>query len=209
MLMDWSLHLNYGAEGFAIFRYGAKELPFVVMMAAGLSSAMLTQFSKKEDVKESLGVLRKKSLRIMHWTYPLSIAFLLFAKPIYKGLFSPEFTRSADVFVIYLLAIVSRVLFPHTILIGLKKTRTLFRVSVIEVVLNIILSLWLVHRYGVVGVALATVVTYVISKSILILYNYIKLGYKPNEYIPVKWYAFYSFVLAIIFVLLDRGIMVI
>jgi len=201
--------LNYGAEGFAIFRYGAKELPFVVMMAAGLSSALLTQFSKKENVRETLGILRKKSLRIMHWMYPLSIVLLLFAKPMYKWVFSPEFTRSADVFVIYLLAIVSRVLFPHTILIGLKKTRTLFRISVIEVILNIALSLWLVHDYGVVGVALATIVTYIISKAILILYNYINLGFKPNEYIPLKWYVFYSTVLIVIFVLLDRGVMVI
>jgi O-antigen/teichoic acid export membrane protein len=141
--------------------------------------------------------------------YPLSIVLLLFAKPIYKWMFSPEFTRSADVFVIYLLAIVSRVLFPHTILIGLKKTRTLFRISVIEVFLNIGLSLWLVHGYGVVGVALATVITYVISKIILISYNYIKLGFKPNEYIPIKWYTFYSLILATIFILLDRGIIVI
>jgi len=201
--------LNYAADGFAIFRYGAKELPFVVMMAAGLSSALLTQFSKRENIKETLGVLRKKSLRIMHSMYPLSIALLLFAKPLYKWMFSPEFTRSADVFVIYLLAIVSRILFPHTILIGLKKTRTLFRISVIEFLLNIGLSLWLVHGYGVVGVALATVITYVISKIILILYNYINLGFKPNEYIPLKWYAFYSTVLITIFVLLDRGIIVI
>jgi O-antigen/teichoic acid export membrane protein len=141
--------------------------------------------------------------------YPLSIALLLFARPLYRWMFSPEFTRSADVFVIYLLAIVSRILFPHTILIGLKKTRTLFRISVIEVILNIALSLWLVNRYGIVGVALATVITYVISKIILILYNYINLGFKPNEYIPLKWYAFYSTILITIFVLLDRGIIVI
>ena len=200
---------HYSAEGFAIFRYGAKELPFVVMMAAGLSSALLTEFSKKEKIKETLGLLRKKSLRIMHLMYPLSIGLLLFAKPLYKFMFSPEFTRSADVFVIYLLAIISRILFPQTILIGLKKTRTLFRISVIEVILNIFLSLWLVIEYGVVGVALATIITYIISKVILVLYNYINLGIKPGEYIPVKWYMFYSFVLITVFVLLDRGIIVI
>ncbi|MBU8892043.1 MAG: polysaccharide biosynthesis C-terminal domain-containing protein [Bacteroidales bacterium] len=200
---------HYTAEDFAIFRYGAKELPFVVMMAAGLSSALLTEFSKKEKIKETLGLLRKKSLRIMHAMYPLSIMLLLFAKPLYKWMFSPEFTRSADIFVIYLLAIMSRILFPHTILIGLKKTKTLFRISVIEVILNIVLSLWLVDGYGTVGVALATIITYFISRLILILYNYIKLGIKPGEYIPLKWYAFYSFVLATVFILLDRGIITI
>lgn len=198
---------HFAADGFAIFRYGAKELPFVVMMAAGLSSAMLVEFSQKDKIKDTLAQIKKKSLRIMHYMYPLSIFFLLFAKPIYKGLFSPEFTRSADIFVIYILAIASRLLFPHTIIIGLKKGRVLFITSIFELIANIFLSLYLVQFYGTVGVALATVSVYFISKIGLIAYNYIKLGISPLEYIPVKWYAFYSFILAVVFILLDRGIM--
>ena len=200
---------NYGADGFAIFRYGQKELPFVVMMAAGLSSAMLVEFNKKEKIKETLGEIKKKSLRIMHSMYPLSIVLLLFAKPLYKVIFTPEFTRSADVFVIYLLAILSRLLFPHTIVIGLKKGKILFWSSLFELLGNIFLSLYLVDDYGVVGVALATIIVYIISKVGLIAYNYFKLGINPKEYIPVKWYTFYSVILGAVFVSLDRGIIVI
>lgn len=200
---------NYGADGFAIFRYGQKELPFVVMMAAGLSSALLVEFNKKEKLQETLSQLKKKSLRIMHSMYPLSIALLLFAKPLYKFIFTPEFTRSADVFVVYLLAILSRILFPHTIVIGLKKGKILFWTSIFELLGNILLSLYLVDDYGVVGVALATITVYFVSKVALIAYNYFILGINPKEYIPVKWYAFYSFVLGAVFVLLDRGIVTI
>lgn len=196
---------RYSAEGFAIFRYGAKELPFVVMLATGLSHSMLTEFDTKEKVLQTLGTLKKKSLRIMHMMYPLSTLMLLFAKPIYKNIFTEEFTRSADVFVIYLLAITSRLLFPHTILIGLKKTRTLFYISIVEFVLNVGLSLWLVNPYGVVGVALATVGTYFISKSFLVYYNYKRFKILPQEYIPMKWYIFYNAIFIIIFVILDHG----
>jgi len=200
---------HYSADGFAIFRYGAKELPFVIMMAAGLSSAMLMEFSRKDKLKDTLTQIKKKSLRIMHSMYPLSIILLLFAKPLYRGMFSQEFTRSADVFVIYLLAIVSRLLFPHTIIIGLKKGRILLLTSVFELVANVFLSLYLVKDYGVVGVALATITVYFVSKVGLIIYNYFKLGISPIEYIPIKWYAFYSFILGTVFVLLDRGIIII
>ncbi|MDA3953561.1 MAG: polysaccharide biosynthesis C-terminal domain-containing protein [Bacteroidales bacterium] len=197
---------HFSADGFAIFRYGAKELPFVVMLAAGLSSAMLVEFSRKDKLKDTLAQIKHKSLRIMHYMYPLSIVFLLFAKPLFKGIFSPEFTRSADIFVIYILAIVSRLLFPHTIIIGLKKGKVLFIASIFELIANIFLSIYLVQFYGVVGVALATVIVYFISKIGLIIYNHIKLGINPLDYIPVKWYVFYSFMLAAVFVLLDRGI---
>jgi Na+-driven multidrug efflux pump len=201
--------IHYSADGFAIFRYGAKELPLVVMLASGLSSAMLTEFSTKEKVLESLDVLKRKSLRIMHSMYPLTIAMLLFAKPMYQFIFNEEFTRSADVFVVYLLAIASRLIFPHTILIGLKKTQTILYVSIFEVVVNIFLSLWFVKEYGVTGVAVATIGTYFLSKIILVAYNYFKLGIKPKKYIPLKWYIFYSSVLLILFILIDHQIIVI
>lgn len=197
---------HYGAEGFAIFRYGQKELPFVIMMAAGLHSAMLVEFSMKDKLKRTFVKIKQKSLRIMHVMYPVSVFLLFFAKPIFKGIFSEEFTRSADVFVIYLLAIASRIVFPHTILIGLKKTRIIFWISVFEVLANVFLSLWLVKDYGVVGVALATVITFFISKVILVVYNYFKLNINPLDYIPLGWYSFYNTVLGAIFVLLDRGI---
>ncbi|MCK5170382.1 MAG: polysaccharide biosynthesis C-terminal domain-containing protein, partial [Bacteroidales bacterium] len=96
-----------------------------------------------------------------------------------------------------------------TIIIGLKKGRVLFLTSVFELVANVFLSLYLVEDYGVVGVALATITVYFVSKVGLIIYNYFKLGISPIEYIPIKWYAFYSFILGAVFVLLDRGIIVI
>ncbi len=201
--------IHFPAEKFAIFRFGAKELPFVIMLATGLSNAMLTEFSSKENIEETLYKIKRKSLRIMHTMYPLSLVLLLFADPLYKLMFSPEFTRSADVFVVYLLTILSRMLFPHTILMGMKKNRTVLRVSVIEVVINVGLSLWLVHHYGTVGVALGTIIAYFLAKMALVIYNYVRLGIPPQQYIPVKWYVGYSIVLGGVFILLDRGILVI
>ncbi len=201
---------HYGnPEAFAVFRYGAKEFPLVIYLAAALSSAMLIEFSQKEKIGETLSLIKKKSLRIMHSMYPVSMVLLLFAKPIYIGMFNPEFHRSADVFVVYILAILSRLLFPHTIVIGLKKSKILFLTSIFELVGNIILSLFLVEEYGVVGVALATVIIYFVSKVGLVIYTYFKLGISPMDYIPIKWYVFYSILLGTLFVLLDRRIIVI
>jgi O-antigen/teichoic acid export membrane protein len=201
--------IHFDASKFAIFRYGAKELPFVIMLATGLSNAMLTEFSSKENIRETLQKIRKKSLRIMHTMFPLSIVLLLFADPLYKFMFTPEFTRSADVFVVYLLTILSRLLFPHTILMGMKKTRAVFLIAVLEVIINVSLSFWLVNHYGAVGVALATIIAYFVAKVILIIYNYVRLDISPLEYIPVKWYVGYGIALGAIFILLDRGIIAI
>lgn len=81
--------------------------------------------------------------------------------------------------------------------------------SILNIVLNIGLTLLMIPRYGIVGVAVATVIVYVVEKLVLIAYNYFKLGIKPNEYIPVGWYLFYSSLITLIFVLIDHRILVI
>lgn len=195
------------ARRFAMFRFGTKELPFVNQLANGLSNAMLTGFINPDKVKESLILLKRKSLKLMHYLFPLSIVVMIFSKWIFgELLFNENFYRSADVFMVYLLIIIARLVFPQTILIGLKKTKVILVASILSIILNIILSLYFIQHYGIVGLALGTVVVLVLEKIYLILYNYYKLGIKPIEYIPVKWYLFYSAMIILVFVLIDHRI---
>ncbi len=200
------ISLHFDATAFAFFRYGAKELPLALLLANGLSNSMLSQFSTQKKLKDSLQILKDKSRRLMHILFPITILLLFFAKPIYINLFNPYFSRSADVFVVYLLLILSRLVFPQTILIGLKKTKIVLTAAVIEIVLNVSLSLILIQYYDILGVAVATVIVFLLEKIILIIYNYKKLKISPREYIPLGVYFFYSTILIVLFMLLDRRI---
>ncbi|MBA7585412.1 hypothetical protein ES708_27391 [subsurface metagenome] len=142
----------------------------------------------------------------MQYLFPISIIVMLFTRWLFPVMFNVNFIRSADVFLIYLLLIIPRLVFPQTILIGLKKTRVVLFGSFIEIVLNISLSLYLMQFYGLVGIALATTIVFVIEKIYLIAYNYFKLQIKPSEYIPVKFYLIYSLITIIMFVLIDHRI---
>lgn len=199
---------------FATFRYGAKEFPLVLMLANGLSNAMLPEFSTRVQMKESLAKIKAKSKRLMHLLFPASMVMLLFALWLYPRLFRPEFVRSSDIFVIYLLLIIPRLIFPQTIIIGRKKTHITLIAAVIELIINVPLSIYLAVYYGgdglgAVGVALATFFVYTIEKIFLAGYVWVKMKIKPSEYIPLKVYAFYSVLLIILFVLIDHRIIAI
>jgi O-antigen/teichoic acid export membrane protein len=199
--------IAFDAKDFAIFRYGCKELPFVVMMTSGLHNALIPAFSVKKNIPNVLEEIRKKSLQQMHILFPLSILVMIFNNVIYATLFNPDFYRSADVFMVYQLMIISRVVFPQTILIGLKKTHILMWAAIIEIALNIPLALFLVnYKYAVVGIALSSCLIHIVEKFILMWYNYRKLGISPKSYTPLTWYAFYSILIGIIFVLIDHRI---
>jgi O-antigen/teichoic acid export membrane protein len=199
--------IAFDAKDFAIFRYGCKELPFVLMMTSGLNNALIPAFSIKKNIPRVLAEIKKKSLRQMHVLYPLSILVMFFSKVLYgQVLFNPEFNRSADVFMVYQLMIISRVVFPQTILIGLKKTRILMWAAIVEIALNIPLSLFFVQYYGVVGIALGSGLIHILEKFILMWYNYRKLGISPKTYTPLAWYIFYSVLIGIVFILIDHKI---
>jgi O-antigen/teichoic acid export membrane protein len=199
--------LTGNSRRFAVFRVGTVELPFVNQLANSLSSAMLMGFSTPEKMKVTLSELKLKSQRLMHYLFPLSIVVMIFSKWIFGVLlYNENFYRSADVFMVYQLIIVARLVFPHTILIGLKRTKVIMHASIINIILNIGLSLFLYQFYGIVGLALGTVSVLVLEKIFLILYNYYKLGIRPIDYIPVKWYLFYSSLIVLVFVLIDHRI---
>ncbi|MDI9533243.1 MAG: lipid II flippase MurJ, partial [Bacteroidales bacterium] len=191
---------------FAMYRYGAKEFPLVLLLANGLSNALLPQFSTREGMREALVTLRKRSDRLIKYLFPISMVTMLVARWVYPRLFTPEFTRSADVFMIYLLLIIPRLVFPQTIVIGRRKTNVTLYTATIELAVNIPLSLLLIKPYGVVGVALATFIVYFLEKIFLIYYVWKKMKIRPAEYIPLTRWIIYSALLILLFVLIDHRI---
>jgi len=192
---------------FAWFRYGAKEFPLVLMLANGLSNAMLPEFSTRERMKESLAKIRVKSKRLMHILFPSAMAIMLISRWLYPRMFNPEFQKSADIFLIYSLLIIPRLIFPQTVIVGRKKTHITLFAAILELILNIPLSLLMIKwGYGLVGVALSTFIVYVAGKVFLAGYLWIKMNIRPSEYIPVKLYLFYSFLIGIVFILIDHRI---
>jgi hypothetical protein len=192
---------------FAWFRYGAKEFPLVLMLANGLSNAMLPEFSTRERMKESLAKIRAKSKRLMHLLFPSAMLMMLFTRWIYPRMFNPEFHKSADIFLIYSLLIIPRLVFPQTIIVGRKKTHISLIAAILELAINIPLSLLMIKwGYNLVGVALSTFIVYTIGKVFLIGYLWIKMKIKPSEYIPLRIYALYSALIGILFVLIDHRI---
>jgi len=193
-------------EIFAHFRYGAKEFPLVLMLANGLSNAMLPEFSTRSRMKEALEKIKVRSKKLMHLLFPSSMVVMLFTRWLFPRIFTPEFIRSADIFLIYLLLIIPRLVFPQTIVIGRKKTHITLIAAVIELAINIPLSLILIVPYGTVGVALATFIVYCVEKIFLVWYVWSKMKINPAEYIPLKEYITYSVMITILFVLIDHRI---
>ena len=63
--------------------------------------------------------------------------------------------------------IVSRLVFPQTILIGLQKNKAIMVASFLEIILNVAFSILFMQFWGLAGVAYGTVCAYAFEKLIL------------------------------------------
>jgi len=187
---------------FAIFRYGARELPLAFILANAFSNAMIPEFSAS-PMSEVLLKLKKNTTRLSHLLFPLSIVLILLSNWLFPIVFTASFTLSAKIFNVYLLLVISRLLFPQTILIGLKRNKDFLWISAIEIFINIVFSLLFVQWFGLVGVAYATVVAYFAEKILLV--TLVKKWYNIpiNSYLPVQLYVFYSIFTIVSFVIVD------
>lgn len=191
----------FGAKVFAIFRYGAKEFPFSLLLANALSMALLPALSSTNQLDEGLATLKQKSERLMHFLFPVSIVLLLTSQWFYPLVFNKNFADSAPVFNVYLLLILSRMLFPQTIVMALKETKIIFVISVIEIAVNVMASYLLMMRFGLLGIAYGTVVAYIVEKGLLMLYLFHTKKIIPGKYIPLRTWTVYCIILILCYTL--------
>ncbi len=197
VLDSWLVNWNFQGDPaqFAIFRYGARELPLTLAVAGAFSSSMLPKAS--QSIQAALPAIREKSNILLHLFFPLSILAALFSKDLYVSIFSESFESSYAIFNIYLLLIISRLFFPHTLLIALDQNQFIFKVSVIELMINIVCSIVLVQFLGLVGIALGTVIAYTFEKIIYAFYLKSKFNIAIKEYARLNWLIFYSLLLSV------------
>ena len=190
----------FDEETFAIFRYGARELPLAMLLANALSNAMLPEFANKNQLKQNLQNLKKSVTRLTHLLFPLTAILLLISHSLFPVIFNSKFAESATIFNIYLLIIISRLLLPQTLLNGLQISKPIMNAAFAELVVNVSLSLILVKYFGIAGIAFATFIAYLFEKIYLSVIVKKKLNVGLSEYIPIKIYTIYSVAILVVFI---------
>lgn len=185
----------FGAKWFAIFRYGAKEFPLSLLLANALSMALLPKLSGSNQLEEGMKILKEKSKRLMHFLFPISMLLVLTSTWFYPMVFNKNFVASVPVFNIYLLLIISRLVFPQTLVMALKNTKIIFFISLAEITVNVVASYLLMLKFGLIGIAYGTIIAFAVEKLLLVVYLYAFKNVNPGKYIPIKTWSLYCILL--------------
>ncbi len=186
---------------FAVFRFGAREFPLVMALCTGLSNAFVPKLAEKMAQNDNYTEggyfleFKNKTVHLMHILFPISIVLMLLSKQLFPIVFNPSFAKSADIFTIFLLLLISRALFPQTILLALKQTKTLLIISIIETISIVMLSFLGIFMLNTEGVAWALIIGFLLEKTLIIGILKTRYSIDFQYYTNVSLYFIYSVLL--------------
>jgi len=159
-------------------------------LANSLSLAMVSQIAKQENQHLALEELKQQSTRLMNVLFPITWIFLLCSKFLYPLIFSATFVQSASIFNIYLLLIISRMIFPQSVILALKRSDIILKTSYWEIAINFVSSIVLMWQFGMIGIAYGTVIAF-LSEKVILTYRLKTLGIDFQLYTNIsKWFIF-------------------
>ncbi len=193
---------KFTPDEFAVFQYGARELPIALLLANSLSMAMLPRFSQK-NIDSPLAELKSEVYRLHWYLFPISIILILTSHWFFPIVFNSQFKESASIFNIYLLLVISRVLIPQTMLIARKFNAVIVKASFLELIVNVTFSLILVNIIGLSGVAWGTFIAFLFEKVFLVINCKRKLNISVEKYLPFRIYIISSLLLIFAFIIVE------
>ena len=196
----WLVNSVYQDAGiYAIFRYGARELPGAIALASAFATAMVVLLTK--NYHRNLERIKSGTNRALWIFTPVAVMLMLSSHILFEWIYSDEFVASAIVFNCYLLIGISRWVFPQAILVARDHYWALTTISFVEAIVNIGLSIWWIRHLGLAGVALATVVAFFLEKVLMVSYVQIREKVPLQQYIPVRSFILSTCVLVGTFLL--------
>ena len=191
----------YSEEEFAMFRYGARELPIFLILANSLSnvySGEIAKYNQEGKLAEGLNNFKVASRKLMRWLFPGTMLLMFLSPYLFRYAYSEALLDGYRIFNIYLLLIIGRMIFPQTVIIGMMKSRIFYLISSNYLIINCFLSFWFVSLFGIQGIAYATAISFLVEKILLAVYCKME-GISFRQYTPVGEYLFYSLITLVVF----------
>lgn len=176
-------------DEFANYVNGAIEIPFVGIITISISSVILvdmTRYIHQDEKMAALELFKKAATKSAAILFPVMIFLLVTGKSFIVTLYSEKYLESIVPFYIYLFVLPIRIVIYGSALMALGQSKVILIRSVFDLIINIILSIILVHFIGYLGAAISTVFTLYFWTT---PYNLFKIG-KGFRVSPLKTLPF-------------------
>lgn len=191
----------FDEELFLYYNYGAREIPFSNLFLGAMSAAFIPLLAK--DLKGNLPIVKERLGKFLNWITPLSILFIIISPYLFTMVYTESFLVSAKIFNVFILFLASRFLMPQIIIYAKGDNRVFMFLTFLELLIHIGLSFFLIKKMGILGVALATVISTLLNSIFGVLYCQFKYKISLTEYLPINSYSLWMSLLIITYIIMD------
>ena len=172
----------------AEYANGAMELPFVGIITGSVMAVLMPEFVKRYSDGKSDDVIKlwhSSITKVATLFLPIMCFLFVFSDQLIVLLFSDKYLQSAEIFRIYLLQLPCRITIFGIILLSMNKTSFVLKSTLLCLLINLFLNFILINRLGIVGPAIATIIS-LYCISLLQLFK-IAISLKTNIFEIFPW----------------------
>ncbi len=181
---------------FILYDIGARKLPFVTILTASVTSAIVAGYAAQVangEYTQALNKIKRSTTALLRLLVPTIVFLTVAAEPFVAFIFGGTYAGSGIVFAWFLIALLSNLFFPQSFIMATGRVNVNVIGASIELIVNVGLSLILVRTYGIAGVAFSTAVAHWLYTVTMGTYCKVKLGVHPISFLPdsLGW-SFYA-----------------
>jgi O-antigen/teichoic acid export membrane protein len=181
---------------FILYDIGARKLPFVTILTASVTSAIVAGYAahvSRGEYSQALHKIKRSTTGLIRLLLPSVVFLAIAAEPFVVLIFGESYAGSGVVFAWFLIALLSNAFFPQSLIMATGRVNVNVIGAVGELVVNIGLSLILVRDFGIAGVAFSTAVAHWMYTFAMAAYCRVKLGVQASSFLPepLGW-SFYA-----------------
>lgn len=151
---------------YAIYTRGALQIPLLNVISHSLHNILMPNFVaafRNNDIPTLLKTWHSAMRLMAFFVYPAFAFFVVTADMFIPALFSDKYAEASIIFQIYMFTLLRRITSGDSIIRAIGRTGVLFKLTMMSVTLNVVLTYFLVKNFGVIGAPIGTVIsTYVV-----------------------------------------------
>jgi len=177
----------FESDTYAIYFLGAMEFPLVAIVLSAINNVLVPEISRMHHEGQVQGIpgiwqraIKKTSLLVL----PLWVFLMIWAIEGYVLFYGEPYRASSLIFRIYLLKLPLRITAYNMILSVIGYPNLVFRIALMEMGINAVLSLTFIRWWGMPGPAIATVIATYFQVVLLTRTIRMKLGLRVRDIFP-------------------------
>ena len=174
---------------FAVYAIGAMQVPFVSNLFESVNATItpnIAKYVKSGETKRVAELSRTGTRKVSLLIFPIFCFLFIYADQIITLLFTHNYIGAVPIFRVYLFVILMKISFCGAIILGSGQTGLILKTSIFTTSLNVCLNFLLVIYLGLIGPAIATVVSRLLHQGLFVIWVKNILGYNISEIFAIN-----------------------